>query len=107
MIRIPTRSLAMALGLALLSSGALAAEAKKGEQPAPPTQEQRAKMAAVHRQMADCLSSDRSMDECRAEMQKSCAGPGMMGDASCSMMNGGHMGMMGGPMHGKPAAPKQ
>jgi hypothetical protein len=105
MFRASSRSLAILTGVSLLASGALAAETKSGEKPAPPTQEQRAKMAEMHRQMADCLASDRPMDECRAQMQAGCAQPGMMGDASCGAMHGGPM--MGGPMHAKPPAPKQ
>jgi hypothetical protein len=107
MFRVPSRSIAMAVGLALLASAALAAEPKPPEKPAPPTPEQRATMATMHRQMADCLVSDRPIEECRAQMQAACAQSGMMGDAGCGMGRGGRM--MGGPtpMRAKPPAPKQ
>lgn len=68
-----------------------------------PTKEMREKMAVLHEQMAACLRSDKSLSECRAEMQKSCHE--MMGNQGCAMMMGrrGKMGMgqgMHGPMHG-------
>ena len=36
------------------------------------SKEDRAKMAEMHQKMADCLKSDKPMDECKKEMHKSC-----------------------------------
>ena len=88
--------------LALLAGTAGAADPKSTSDPSP---EQRQKMAAVHQKMADCLKSNRPMNECREEMRKGCHDT--MGEQGCPMMEsmGGGMGpgMMGGPTHGKPA----
>jgi len=105
MFRGSSRSLALLGGLSLLAGSALAAGATEPGKPAPPTAEQRSKMAEMHRRMADCLASDRSIDECRAEMQASCAQIGYAG--ACGMMAGGGHRMGGGPMHANPPAPKQ
>lgn len=82
--------------LIALSSGGLAAP------PAPsstPTQAMRERMATLHEQMANCLRSDKSISECRAQMQKHCRA--MMGDQGCtSMMGTGGMMGMGKGMHG-------
>jgi hypothetical protein len=63
--------------------------APKHERPEP-SKDQRNKMATAHEQMATCLRSDKSMEECHEEMRKSCK---EMGD-QCPMMMGHHgMGM--------------
>jgi hypothetical protein len=82
----------LALGIGILISGpALAADPA----PADPTPAQRQQMAAIHQQMAACLSSEKPMSECRAEMQKNCQT--VMGNEGCPMMHGGGMGRgMGG-----------
>lgn len=85
--------------LALVSAGAaFAAEPQKGAPPEP-TPEARQNMAAVHEKMAACLKSNRSIAECRTEMQASCQS--MMGQGGCPMWGSAGMGpgMMGrGPM---------
>jgi hypothetical protein len=66
---------------------------------AAPSKEMREKMAKLHEQMAACLRSDKSIDECRTEMMKECHET--MGKEGCPMMGGGHK-----PMHGmKPHNP--
>lgn len=68
------------------------------------TKEQRESMAKSHENMATCLRSDKSFDECHKEMMKSCEDS--MGKDGCPMM--GEMGKKGemhemgkGMMHGK------
>ncbi len=39
---------------------------------ASPSKETREKMAALHEQMAACLRSDKSINDCRTEMMNSC-----------------------------------
>lgn len=96
-------SLVLAAGVALLASVALAADPPK-DAVQDPSPAQRAKMAEAHHRMADCLKSERSIAECRAEMQNSCGE--VMGESGCGM-GGGRMhgpGMHGpGMMGGKPA----
>lgn len=74
--------------------------------PSAPTKEMRDRMATLHEQMAACLRSDKSISECRTEMQKNCQS--MMGTQGCTRMmgatgmkcmGGGTMGM-GQGMHG-------
>jgi hypothetical protein len=102
MIRFSTRVFATAIGVALLSSAALAADPAP-QPPVDPTPAQRKEMASVHRKMADCLDSNRSFAECRTEMQSSCVQ--LMGQNGCPMMMGGG-GMMGrGGMMGGPGGP--
>jgi hypothetical protein len=93
--------------LAWLSVQAIAA----GPPPAEPSPELRARMAAAHQKMADCLKSSRPIAECRAEMRESCRG--MMDEHGCSMMGtsedgmgmgAGHTG--GGMMHPSPEPKK-
>jgi hypothetical protein len=92
------RSYGLIAALALVSAGAAAAADPQAGTSPDPTPAVREQMAAVHRQMAACLMSDRPLAECRAEMWKSCHD--MMGASGCPMMNsvGGGMGpgMMGG-----------
>lgn len=84
--------------LIALSSAAFAAEPPAA--PSAPTKEMRERMAALHEQMAACLRSDKSVSECRTEMQKHCQA--MMGNQGCTRMmgTGGMMGMRRG-MHGR------
>lgn len=71
--------------------------------------ESRQKMAEMHQQMADCLKSDKTMDECHGEMRTSCLEfrksmpmmkdgmmPGKKGMMHKSGMMGGYPGMMSG-----------
>jgi hypothetical protein len=99
MIRFPKRGFAFAIGIALLSGAAFAADPAP-QTPGNPTPAQRKEMAAVHRKMADCLDSNRTFSECRAEMQSNCVQ--MMGQNGCPMM-----GMGGGAMmHGVTRTPR-
>jgi len=66
-----------------------------------PSKETREKMAALHEQMAACLRSEKSIDECRTEMMKSCRDA--MGPQGCPMMGKGHAWMMWTPPAGTPA----
>jgi len=66
-----------------------------------PTPEDRAKMADAHQRMADCLRSSRPIEECKAEMKKSCKE--MHGGEGCSM---GHHGMHGAPTDVQNEKPK-
>ena len=52
-----------------------------------PSNEMRAKMAAVHEQMAACLRSDRPFSDCRRELMKGCQQ--LMGEQGCFMMRMG------------------
>ncbi len=69
--------LPMFLAAVLFSTGSFAANKQMKE----PSKEDRAKIADMHEKMADCLRSDKSMKDCRSEMQASCK---EMGDA-CPM----------------------
>lgn len=82
------RFLAPLLSLMFFASLSFAAKATY-------TKEERQKMADVHTKMAECLNSDKSMDECHKEMRESCKD--MMGK-ECPMMG---MGPMKGKMKGK------
>lgn len=82
--------------LFMFSSLSLAAEPKSKSVDYPePTKEMRAKMADMHQQMATCLKSTKTFDECRDEMRGSCQEFG-------GMMHGGpgHKGHMHGMMTG-------
>ncbi|OFZ19423.1 MAG: hypothetical protein A2X94_13880 [Bdellovibrionales bacterium GWB1_55_8] len=62
-----------------------------------PTTQQRKEMASLHEKMAACLRSDKTMTECRTEMQKQCQTA--KDKNACSMAGMGRMGpMMGGQM---------
>ena len=103
MIRFSNRLFATAIGIALLSSAAFAADPTPPA-PANPTPDQRKEMASVHRKMADCLDSNRSFAECRTEMQSNCTQ--MMGQTGCPMMGMGMgAGMGGGGMMHSPRTP--
>lgn len=84
-----------------VSAAAIAADSAPAGA-AEPTKETRAKMATLHEQMAACLRSDKSMNDCRSEMMSACQK--LMGDSGCPMMGWGkHNRMMQGPAA---AAPK-
>jgi len=92
---------AVGIAVALLSASAWSADppppaASPSE--AVPSKEVREKMATLHEQMAACLRSDKSIDECRAEMRRSCAQ--MVGAESCPLM-----GMGRGPGHARMMQP--
>src|SRR6185437_5831477 len=87
-------------GALLIALGAAAFAANPPASAGPtPTKAMREKMAVLHEQMAACLRSDKSLSDCRAEMQKSCHD--MMGNQGCNMMGmGGRKGMgQGMPGH--------
>jgi hypothetical protein len=67
-----------------------------------PSKEMREKMATMHEQMAACLRSDKSMDECRTETMQKCQT--MMGQQGCQNMG---MGMGMGMQHGMRQPPAQ
>lgn len=96
------RKTAWILAIALGAGAAAAQEAVKPEG-GTPTTEQRSAMAQVHQEMADCLRSERPIDECRAQMQSRCRA--MMGPEGCPMMMGRGRGMMGGGRMGGPMMP--
>lgn len=103
-IRRFTAAIAGAMLIAL-NSAAFAAEPPVSAATAP-TREMRESMATLHEQMAACLRSDKSISECRTEMQKHCQD--VMGNQGCTRMmgTGGMMGMGGGMgmgrrMHGR------
>ena len=93
------RRVAAAITAALLialSTAVLAADAPVAT--STPTKAMRERMATLHDEMAACLRSDKSISECRAEMQRHCQA--MMGNVGCTRMmgTGGMMGMGGGMM---------
>jgi hypothetical protein len=92
----------LAAAIAMFSIGTIArAEETAPTVPADPDPAQRQQMAAIHRRMAECLTSDRPFADCRAEMHASCQTT--LGAGGCPMMQGGGMGpgrMGGGGMHG-------
>ena len=61
------------------------------------TPEMKKDMADMHQKMADCLRTEKSMQECHGEMMKDCQGAKAAGH--CSMMDG--MMTKGGMKHGK------
>lgn len=67
----------------MFSSAAFAAEVPPAADPVP-SKEVREKMAAAHEAMAACLRSDRSVADCRNDMQTTCKK--MHGDG-CMMMS--------------------
>lgn len=102
MRRRTTRGSVLAVAIAMAAIGGIARAAETTPPvPADPTVTQRQEMAAIHRKMAECLTSERSFSECRAEMHASCQTT--LGAQGCPMMQGGGMGrgmMGGGGMHG-------
>lgn len=61
------------------------------------TPEMKKDMANMHQKMADCLGTDKSMQDCHGEMMKDCQGAKAAGH--CSMMDS--MMNKGGMKHGK------
>jgi hypothetical protein len=55
--------------------------------PDAPSKEMRQKMAAAHDAMATCLRSDKSLADCRSEMQVTCKQ--IHGEQGCPMMGMG------------------
>ena len=92
-----TRKLLVALLAIASSSAVIAADAPSAGPQGAPSKEMRAKMATVHERMAACLRSDKPINDCRAQMMKSCQE--MMGD-QCPMMGMMGMGQAGMGMHG-------
>jgi len=82
-----------ALAFALAWPGAARA-ADPNQAPGAPTAAQRQKMADIHQKMAECLRSDRPIEDCHKEMATACREtPG-----ACPMMGRGHGGRGGGMM---------
>lgn len=95
--------LAKAVTVAMIGMAGIAYGAEKSKKPVMElTPEQRQTMAASHEQMATCLRSEKTMDECRTDMMKSCEST--MGKDGCPMMMGKMQGMHG--MHGMPGKMK-
>lgn len=94
------RPVVTAITAALLFALSSAAFATDPPAAPTPTKEMRERMALLHEQMAACLRSDKSIDECRTEMMKHCHAT--MGNQGCTRMmgTGGMMGM-GRGMHGR------
>ncbi len=87
-----------AIGVIVLSVGAVWAAdppPSSSTPQAPPSKETREKMATLHEQMAACLRSDKSINDCRSEMMKSCRET--IGTQGCQMMGKGHGWMMQTP----------
>ena len=61
------------------------------------TPEMKKDMANMHQKMADCLRTEKSMQDCHGEMKKDCQGANTSGH--CSMMDS--MMNKGGMKHGK------
>jgi hypothetical protein len=89
--------------VALIWTGAAHAAEPKKVPPAAPTAEQRQKMAEIHQKMADCLRSDRPIEECRSEMATACHDS--LGADQCPMMGKHGGGMM--HSHPSPEMPKK
>ena len=81
---------ASALLFALLISTTAGAEEKGAAAQAAnhmaATPEMKKDMADMHQKMADCLRTDKSMQDCHGEMMKECQGAKAPGH--CSMMDG-------------------
>ncbi len=77
---------AAALVLSMAATAAVAADApaSPASSAAAPSKETREAMAAIHEQMAACLRSDKSIEQCRSEMHKACHEK--VGDTECPMM---------------------
>lgn len=89
------------VALAFAAFGAGFATQSKAEQAK--TDGRNEMMAKMHEQMASCLRSGRSPQECRSEMQKDCP---MMKDGTCPMM-GEMMGKSGSMGKKKSASAKK
>ena len=95
-------NLQVAAIVAILSTGGSLVLAAS---PAPPSKEQREKMAQAHEKMAACLRSDRPVADCHQEMMQACHDT--MGAQGCGMMMG-QGGMRGrGMMRGQRGAGTQ
>lgn len=82
------RSIGIMLAAMLFASASVtfAADAPPAAEAAP-SKEMREKMAAAHDAMAACLRSDKSVADCRHEMQMKCQE--MHGEQGCPMMGMG------------------
>jgi hypothetical protein len=72
------------IAAAVLAGAATAAEHTSPSGMPEPSRETREKMATLHERMAACLRSDKSVSDCRHEMQQHCRT--MMGAQNCPMM---------------------
>jgi hypothetical protein len=90
----------------LASIGFLVLSASCAHQTTAASDPQMEKMAQMHSDMAACLRSDKSVDECHSQMMASCQKDG---SKSCAMMkehkHEGRMGMMRQPEAEKPKPP--
>ncbi len=75
--------LLITLNLFILSQISAFAEDEKEMKAPKITKEMREKMAETHLKMAECLKSDKAIDECHKEMMKSCEEK--MGKDGCPM----------------------
>ena len=68
--------------IALMASSLPSVQAQeKAEAPKPKTvsKEDRESMAKIHEKMAECLRSDKSIQDCHSSMRKDCQGMGELG----------------------------
>lgn len=80
-------SIHFVLASVLFVSAAFAADVQPASNPDEPSKETRQKMAAAHDAMAACLRSDKSIADCRDEMQTTCRQ--LHGEHGCPMMGMG------------------
>ncbi|HEU4624344.1 MAG TPA: hypothetical protein VFS52_06250 [Steroidobacteraceae bacterium] len=88
--------IAIASAFVAAAGAAVSAEPPTSSTAAAPSKEMREHMAAIHEQMAACLRSDKSIDECRTETMQKCQA--LMGQQGCPGMGMG-MGMHHGMRH--------
>ena len=79
--------------LILAGTQVMAADTKTSTTPADP-KAQREQMAQHHEKMAQCLRSDKTLQDCRQEMRQSC--DQTMGEEGCMMMDRKGKGKMRG-----------
>jgi hypothetical protein len=91
MISVTARAV-IAAGLLLLATVATAQAPPPVDHPEI-SKDVREKMAALYEEMAACLRSDKSLQECHSQLRASCSA--QLGAARCPMMGLGH-GMDGG-----------
>jgi hypothetical protein len=87
--------LGLTLAIGMIASGAHAGDNSSGGKMSMKsmTPEQRLEMASMHEKMAQCLRSDKPMEDCHKEMMKSCEEK--MGQGACPMMGHHDHKMMG------------
>lgn len=88
--RSPNSSVRIVVAAMMIAGAGVAFAAEEPSTTTPaPSRQMREQMAAMHEQMAACLRSDKSVDECHSNMHEQCHA---MGPQVCPMMD---MGMSG------------